>query len=187
MTIVFLEVSFFWLYLVNEFFGKLSAVLLTLAGSLSLAALGAVLLKFPRFPENFPVDFDQTALISVISALFVGGLFISVLYEFFRKITHSRLAFLRIILASFFGFAFATAAEIVFSWKLADFVTSYGQLFLLMFFSLPFFYTARFLLAPLVGKAHYEWMKAQFARKPLFKPAEKDFFEARQSIQEQRI
>lgn len=199
MSIVFLAAAFFWLYMTNEFFGKGSALLLALAGGISLAALGGWLKVAPWFPENnFPIDFNQTALFSVMGALVVGGIAISVLYEFFRSLTHNRGAFLRIILASLPGFLFAAlASQGVLSWEallkgewakpLAGLITATAQLWLLIILSLPFFYTARFLFVPLVGKKHYEQIKAKFARKPLFKPAEKDFFEVRQEIQGQRI
>ncbi|MDO8520223.1 MAG: hypothetical protein Q7T11_08700 [Deltaproteobacteria bacterium] len=185
-------VSFFWLFAVNEFFGKASALLCALGGGIACLALWGVLSLLPWLPMvEFPssVIFDASPLLFMAGGILLAGGISSVVYEGVRKLTHSRLCFFRMILASLPGFLFA-AAMISFphAWnEISQLVTAYAQLVALTLIFIPFFYTFRLFFVPLIGKKNFDELRAKFARKPIFKPAEKDFFEARAELLERRI
>lgn len=202
---ILLVASFLVLTLVNEFFRKKTAIVLSLTtlGLLSLTWLFLFLLPIlPGVSTNtlvsgFEAEISQdTRLVLKFTALLgVVNLFTCTFFEGIRKWTHSRFYFLRFFFSNLIAIvlatlstAYLTVAPVIPSGEfLALWFTSLFQWMILFLLSLPFYYLGRSLLVGLVGSVRFEEVGQQFARRPIFSAEEKTFFGDREAIQEQRI
>ena len=206
LQIFSLACALIFLNLAGEFFGKREAIFLSLAGGLAIGFIWLLLKGFSLIPtvEN-QVAFYQayTTLFNLESrsaaalagSVVAGFACTATLFELFRRMTCNGFVIIRIFLSQLLGLAVFAAFDAVieqgmaapFGQVLALGGTRYGQWFLLSFLLIPVFYILFIPFRILIGREHYAAVKARFAKGKLFLHVEKNFFEARNQVQEKRI
>lgn len=203
---LFLTLSFFSLILVNEFFGLKSGFLLLVTGVFWLLGLWGVFNTFSVIPfvetsdrlnqiDSYLVDLGLDQTTGLCAALLVAGLVMSLLYHLFRRLTHGSFSLFRLFISQVVGLPIFAAVVALFpdlpEIRLGP-VLSNGVVRLVQHLSLFFlliipFYIVKLFMSGVVGQKQIDEMKGRFVKKSLFRHEEKDFFEARQANQGERI
>jgi len=203
---LFVSFAFFSLILANEFFGLKSAFALLFAGAFWMALLWGVLNTFSINPfvetsdrlnqiDSYLIDLGPDQTLGLTAAFLAAGIAMSFLYHLFRKLTHGSFSLFRLFISQVVGLPIFAAVIAIFP-DLPDIrlgpALSSGVVRLVQHLSLFFillipFYFAKFFLGGVIGKKQRDEIRGQFMKKSLFRHEEKDFFEARQANQEQRI
>lgn len=182
------------IFMIAEFFGGKEALAASLATALVILLTGAGLKALPFLPGNEGEIFQPPlpSLLSHASQIFIGFTSMILIYELLRRFTHNGFMIVRLFLASFLGVIVPVVIEIFFyqpsfGKMISLLMTRYVQWNLLFFMLIPLYYLLYAPLRLMVGNEQREEMKTRFQKKKIFQHTEKNFFEKRDELQEQRI